>query len=183
VTVATTGAQFCQGPLPVVLPLLALVLGRPASGGGWLIAAFSIGGLLGALASDRLIGRLSTRRVLVGSFTGMAAFLALLAVTPSFPAGLAIAVVAGIADGPSLAATLTVRQSTVPANRYAQVQATASSLKIAAFSAGSAAAGLLTGVLTARELIAVLAVGQLLCTVPLLPSPAVRPRPDVIISH
>ena len=177
VTIATTGAQFFQGPLPVVLPLLALTLGRPASGGGWLIAAFSVGGLLGALASDRLIARLSTRPVLIGSVAGMAAFLALLAATPSFPAGLAIAVVAGIVDGPSLAATLTVRQGTVPANRYAQVQATASSLKIAAFSAGSAAAGLLTGLLTARELIAMIAVGQLLCTVPLLSARAVGARP------
>lgn len=177
VTVATTGAQFFQGPLPVVLPLLALALGRPASGGGWLIAAFGIGGLLGALASDRLIGRLSTRLVLIGSFTGLALFLALLAVTPSFPVGLAIAVVAGVVDGPSLAATLTVRQGTVPANRYAQVQATAASLKIAAFSAGSAAAGLLTGVLTARELLALLAVGQLLCTAPLLFARVIRPRP------
>jgi MFS family permease len=168
VTVATTGGQFFQGPLPVLLPLLAIALGHPASSGGWLIAAFSIGGVLGALVSDRLIDRLSTRTVLIGSLTGIAAFLALLAVTPSFPGCLAVAVAAGIADGPAFAATLTVRQGAVPADRYAQVLTTAASLKIAAFSAGSAVAGLLTGLLTVKELIALLAVGQLLCTVPLL---------------
>lgn len=170
-TVATTAGQFFQGPLPVLLPLLAIALGRPASSGGWLIAAFSIGGVLGALVSDRLIVRLSTRTVLIASLTGLAAFFALLAVTPSFPGCLAVAVAAGIADGPAFAATLTVRQGAVPADRYAQVLTTAASLKIAAFSAGSAAAGLLTGLLTVKELIGLLAVGQLLCTVPLLSAP------------
>jgi hypothetical protein len=81
---------------------------------------------------------------------------------------LAVATAAGIADGPSLAATLTVRQVSVPPDRYAQVLATAASLKIAAFSAGSAAAGLLTGVLTVRELLIGLAAGQLLSALPLL---------------
>jgi MFS family permease len=168
VTLATTAGQFFQGPLPVLLPLLAVALGRPPSQGGWLLTAFSAGGLGGALASDRLIARWTTRLVLIGSLAGLGAFLALLAVTPSFLACLAVATAAGIADGPSLAATLTVRQVSVPPDRYAQVLATAASLKIAAFSAGSAAAGLLTGVLTVRELLIGLAVGQLLSALPLL---------------
>jgi predicted MFS family arabinose efflux permease len=168
VTLATTAGQFFQGPMPVLLPLLAVALGHPASQGGWLLTAFSAGGLSGALASDRLIARWTTRLVLIGSLAGLGAFLALLAVTPSFLACLAVATAAGIADGPSLAATLTVRQVSVPPDRYAQVLATAASLKIAAFSAGSAAAGLLTGVLTVRELLIGLAAGQLLSAFPLL---------------
>ena len=167
-TVATTAGQFFQGPLPVLLPLLAVALGRPASGGGWLLTAFSAGGLAGALASDRLIARWHTRPVLIGSLAGLAALLALLAGAPSFWVCLAVAAAAGVADGPSLAATLTVRQVSVPPDRYAQVLATAASLKIAAFSAGSAAAGLLTGVLTVRELLIGLAAGQLLSALPLL---------------
>jgi MFS family permease len=168
VTVATTAGQFFQGPMPVLLPLLAVALGRPASEGGWLLTAFSVGGLGGALASDRLIARWKTRLVLIGSLAGLGALMALLAVTPSFWACLAVAMAAGIADGPSLAATLTVRQVSAPPERYAQVLATAASLKIAAFSAGSAAAGLLTGVLTVRELLIGLAAGQLLSAIPLL---------------
>jgi predicted MFS family arabinose efflux permease len=171
VTASTTAGQFFQGPLPVLLPLLAVALGRPASNGGWLLAAFSAGGLLGALASDRLIARLRTRPVLIGSLAGLAAFLALLAVTPSFPGCLAAAAAAGRAAGPALAATLTVRQFAVPQDRYAQVLSTAASLKIAAFSAGSAAAGLLTGVLTVRELLIGVAAGQLLSAAPLLSAP------------
>jgi len=171
VTVATTAGQFFQGPLPVLLPLLAVALGRPASGGGWLLTAFSAGGLAGALASDRLIARWHTRPVLIGSLAGLAALLALLAGAPSFWACLAVAAAAGVADGPSLAATLTVRQVSVPPDRYAQVLATAASLKIAAFSAGSAAAGLLTGTATVRELLLGLAAGQLLSAAVLLRAP------------
>jgi hypothetical protein len=168
VTVATTAGQFFQGPLPVLLPLLAIALGRPASAGGWLLTAFSVGGLAGALASDRLIARWSTRLVLLGSLAALGALLAVLAAPLSFAACLLVAALAGLADGPALAATLTVRQGNVPPDRYAQTLATASSLKIAAYSAGSALAGLLTGVLTVRQLILGLACGELLSAAPLL---------------
>jgi hypothetical protein len=113
--------------------------------------------------------------LLGGSLAGIALFLALLALAPSFWACLPVAAAAGFADGPALAATLTVRQGTVPPGRYAQVIATAASFKIAAYSAGAAAAGLLTGVLTIRELLLGLAAGQLLSAVPLLPAAAVLP--------
>jgi MFS family permease len=168
VTIATTAGQFFQGPLPVLLPLLAIALGRPASGGGWLLTAFSAGGLAGALASDRLIARWSTRPVLLGSLAGLGGLLAVLAAPLSFAACLLVAVLAGVADGPALAATLTVRQVNVPRERYAQTLATASSLKIAAYSAGSALAGVLISVLTVRQLLVGLAAGQLLSAVPLL---------------
>jgi MFS family permease len=140
----------------------------PASGGGWLLTAFSVGGLAGALASDRLIARWSTRPVLLGSLAGLSALLAVLAAPLSFAACLFVAALAGVADGPALAATLTVRQGNVPRDRYAQTLATAASLKIAAYSAGSALAGLLIGVLTVRQLILGLACGQLLSAAPLL---------------
>jgi MFS family permease len=183
VTIATTAGQFFQGPLPVLLPLLAIALGRPASAGGWLLTAFSVGGLAGALASDRLIARWSTRLVLLGSLAALGALLAVLAAPLSFAASLLVAALAGLADGPALAATLTVRQGNVPADRYAQTLATASSLKIAAYSAGSALAGLLTGVLTVRQLILGLACGELLSAAPLLlprrPKPLMSNEPVV----
>jgi MFS family permease len=174
VTMATTAGQFFQGPLPVLLPLLAIALGRPATAGGWLLTTFSVGGLAGALASDRLIARWSTRLVLLGSLAGLGALLAVLAAPLSFAACLVVAAFAGVADGPALAATLTVRQGNVPRERYAQTLATASSLKIAAYSAGSALAGVLIGVVTIRQLMLGLAGGQLLSAVPLLL--ARRPR-------
>jgi hypothetical protein len=45
----------------VRLPLLAIAVGRPASGGGWLLTAFSVGGLAGLLT-----GVLTVRQLILG---------------------------------------------------------------------------------------------------------------------
>jgi hypothetical protein len=95
-------------------------------------------------------------------------FLAALAAAPGFDPALGLAVLAGAADGPILAATLAVRQRTVPADRYAQTAATAASLKTGAYALGAAVAGLLAGALTARQLMLVIGIGQLLALVPFL---------------
>ncbi|HSZ39101.1 MAG TPA: MFS transporter [Trebonia sp.] len=168
VSVATTVAQFFQGFLPVICPLLALALREPESGGGWLLTALSAGGLAGALASERLLTWRSARWVLVVSLASMGVFLVLMAVTPVFWACVVFAVAAGLAEGPSLTATLDVRQRETPPGRYAQVTATAASLKTGAYALGAAAVGLASGALTARELMALAAAGQLLAACPLL---------------
>jgi MFS family permease len=132
---------------------LAAVLVLAGRVPGWLLAAFTL--LAGASAP-----------VLTGGYSSLVPLVvprAALARANSLDAA------GGVADGPALAATLTVRQGNVPGDRYAQTLATASSLKIAAYSAGSALAGLLTGVLTVRQLILGLACGQLLSAAPLLP--------------
>jgi MFS family permease len=142
-------------------------VGQPGIGGpGYrlLVAAFTVPTLLAGPVLGAYLDRLRRRRPL---FTLSQA---LLAVVPSLWAGLPAAAAAGIADGPALAATLTVRQGTVPPDRYAQVLSTASSFKVAAYSAGSAAAGLLAGVRGVRELVLALAAGQLLSAAPLLRS-------------
>jgi MFS family permease len=176
-SVTTAGAvgQFFQGPLPVVLPLLAVALGRTTSGGGWLLTALSAGGLVGSLLSDRLLATRSGRFVLAASFCGFFACLAAMAAVPGFWPAMGLAALAGLADGPSLAATLSVRQQTVPPERYAQATATAASLKTGAYALGAACAGLLTAVLTARQLMLVIATGQLLAALPLLSSSAAVP--------
>jgi MFS family permease len=171
-SVTITGAigQFFQGPLPVALPLLAVALGRATSGGGWLLTALSAGGLIGSLLSDRLLARHSGRVVLAGSCCVFFALLAAMAAAPAFWAAVVLAALAGLADGPALAATLSVRQRTVPPDRYAQATATAASLKTGAYALGAACAGLVTGVLTARQLMLGIATGQLLAALPLLVS-------------
>ena len=95
----------------------------------------------------------SAPAVLIGAMAACGVFLAALAAAPGFDPALGLAVLAGAADGPILAATLAVRQRTVPADRYAQTAATAASLKTGAYALGAAAAGLLAGALTARELV------------------------------
>ena len=112
--------------------------------------------------------------VLIVAMAACGVFLAALAAAPGFGAALGVAVLAGAADGPSLAATLTVRQRTVPPDRYAQTAATAASLKTGAYALGAAAAGLLAGVLTARQLVLLVGIGQFIALVPFLDRQARR---------
>ncbi|HEX6449224.1 MAG TPA: MFS transporter [Trebonia sp.] len=167
VSISTALGMFFQGLLPVACPLLALAAGRAASGGGWLLTALSAGGLAGSLASERLLTRRSPRFVVAVSFAGMAVFLVLMAVTPDFWACVVFAALAGLAEGPSLAATLAVRQQEVPPDRYAQLTATAASLKTGGFALGAAVAGATAAALGARGLMALAAGGVLLAVVPL----------------
>lgn len=167
VSISTALGMFFQGLLPVTCPLLALAAGRAASAGGWLLTALSVGGLAGSLASEPLLKRCSPRSVVVASFAGMAMFLGLMAAWPVFWACVVLAVLAGLAEAPSLAATLAVRQREVPPDRYAQLTATAASLKTGGFALGSAAAGTAAAALGARGLMAVAAAGSLLSALPL----------------
>jgi MFS family permease len=180
-TIATTLSQLAQGLLPVTLPLLAVRLGHPATAGAWLLTAFSGGGLVGSLASERLMARRTALTVLVVALTVGGVFLAALAVTPDLGLGLGLAAAAGVTDGPILAATLSVRQRTVPADRYAQTAATAASLKTGAYALGAAAAGLLAGPLTARQLVLLVGIGQFLALVPFLFGRAEAPTDQPII--
>jgi MFS family permease len=165
-TIATTLSMLSQGLLPVTLPLLAVRLDEPTTAGAWLLTALSAGGLAGSLASGRMLAWRSAPGVLIGAMAACGVFLTALAAAPGFDLALGLAVLAGAADGPILAATLAVRQRTVPADRYAQTAATAASLKTGAYALGAAAAGLLAGALTARQLVLVVGIGQLLALVP-----------------
>jgi MFS family permease len=167
-TIATTLSQLWQGLLPVTLPLLAVRLDHPASAGAWLLTALSGGGLVGSLASGRLLARRTAPAVLIAATAACGAFLAALAAAPGFALALGLAALAGSADGPIFAATLAIRQRTVPADRYAQTAATAASLKTGAYALGAAAAGLLAGALTARQLVLLVGIGQLLALAPFL---------------
>lgn len=167
-TIATTLSQFTQGMLPIALPLLAVSLGHPTSAGAWLLTALSVGGLAGSLASERLLARRTAPAVLVVALAAGGACLGALAATPGFGVALGVAVLAGIADGPLFAATLHIRQRAVPPDRYAQTAATAASLKTGAYALGAAVAGLLAGVLAARQLVLLVGIGQFVALVPFL---------------
>jgi MFS family permease len=180
-TIATTLSQLSQGLLPVTLPLLAVRLGHPVSAGAWLLTALSAGGLAGSLASGRLLAWRTAPAVLIAAMAACGAFLAALAAAPGFDPALGLAVLAGAADGPILAATLAVRQRTVPADRYAQTAATAASLKTGAYALGAVVAGLLAGALTARQLMLLIGIGQLLALVPFLGRRAMSPARRLLL--
>jgi MFS family permease len=179
-TISTTVGQFAQGMLPVTLPLLAVELGHSTAAGAWLLTALSAGGLAGSLASHRLLARWSPRAVLLSATACFGACLAAVAAMPDLGLALGLAVLAGLAEGPTLAATLTVRQQSVPPNRYAQISATAASIKTGSYALGAAAAGLLASTLTGRQLVLAIAAGLALSLAPLLPPVhnADRPSPQ-----
>lgn len=167
-TIATTVSQFAQGLLPVALPLLAVRLGHPDSAGAWLLTALSAGGLAGSLAGGWLLARCTAPAVLVTATAVCGACLAAVAAAAGFGPAMGLAALAGVTDGPILTSTLAIRQHTVPPGRYAQVVATAASLKTGAYALGAAAAGLLAAALSARQLVLLAGIGQLAALVPFL---------------
>ena len=98
----------------------------------------------------------------------------------AFAVMLVLVAVAGLADGPALAATFAVRQQRVPASLHGQVFTTAVSLKVGAFSLGAAAAGpLVVGIGPASTIavaacvqFAAVAAGVALMRLPALPARA-----------
>jgi predicted MFS family arabinose efflux permease len=167
-TATTTLGQFAWGLLPVTLPLLAIQLGYRAAAGGWLLCAVSGGALIGAIVSERLLSRRSPRAIIIAAMAGTGFSLAALAIMPGLGPAIPLAVLAGIADGPVLAATFSVRQQCVPAHRYAQFSATSASIKTGSYAIGAATAGLLSTSLTARQLVLTAAGIQLLAFLPML---------------
>jgi MFS family permease len=157
-TAATTIAQLGQGLLPVALPLFARQLGHPAANGAWLLSLLGAGALAGALVSERLLRRWQPVTVMACAIAAEAICLAGLSASPNLPVALPIAALAGLGDGPLLAATLGVRQGSVPSHRYAQVVASAASLKTGAYALGTAITGLLAAVCDARQLVLLAAV-------------------------
>ncbi|MEV4621535.1 MFS transporter [Asanoa sp. NPDC049573] len=149
-TAATTLGHAAQGLLPVTFPLLAIHFGHPAAHGAWFLTALSAGSLAGALGSARLLVRHQPVPVLAGALATLGIALAGMAAAPTLPVALAIAVVGGVAIGPMLAATLAVRQQSVPSGRYGQVVATAASIKVGAYALGAAATGPVLGWLPPR---------------------------------
>ncbi|MEV0719944.1 MFS transporter, partial [Asanoa sp. NPDC050611] len=166
-TAATTVGYAAQGLLPVGFPLLAIHFGHPAAHGAWFLTAMSAGSLVGAVASARLLRRFAPIPVLAASLALLGTALATVGMAPNLPVALAVATVGGVATGPMLAATLAVRQQSVPARRYGQVVATAASIKVGAFALGASATGLVTGWLPPRGVLVLVGAAQLVALLPL----------------
>lgn len=160
VTVATTVSSGWFGLVPVAIPLLVSDMGHRRALGGLLFSVFAVGALVGSLTWTRLAGRF---REEPAAFVTMALFGAGFAGVAASP-GLTLAVItcalAGLVDGPMLAATLNLRQRWSPEHVLTQVFTTAASLKIGAFAVGSALAGSAESAVGARGMLALVATGQ-----------------------
>ncbi|MDQ1531561.1 MAG: hypothetical protein QOE37_1666 [Microbacteriaceae bacterium] len=138
------------GALPVVAVLLALARGAHASGGGWLLTGFAIGGVTGALlitvpAVTRRLARFPARWVMACGFSLTGLFTLVAAFTPGFALTFVALMLAGLPDAPGVSAMLRIRQEESPDTVRAQVFIVAAGLRVATASIGAALVGVLAG--------------------------------------
>jgi MFS family permease len=165
ITVATTVSMGFFGMVVLAFPLFAHELGHRRAAGGLLFSVLAIGALAGSVLWTRIAGRFAEEPA---AFVTMALFgLALGAVglTPNLALALVVTAVAGFFEGPLLAVTLNLRQRCAPVHLRTQVFTTAASLKIGAFSIGSAVAGAAAAGLGPRGMLALAGGGQVLSIV------------------
>jgi predicted MFS family arabinose efflux permease len=130
------------GLLTVAFPFFALdELGAHRSTAGYMWAAFACGSAIGALTLVRLQTRWPPERVVLGAITLVGCVMLLWPLAPTLLVALLLIALAGLADGPGLAATFGARQRWTPPELLGQIFTTAASLKVGAFAVGAACAG------------------------------------------
>ncbi|MFI8103363.1 MFS transporter [Streptomyces sp. NPDC086023] len=139
ITSATSLAFLGLGALTTTAVLLADRLGGGSGSGSVLMTAFAVGALTGALGLTRL--SLPAGRLAEYAMTGTGLALVAASWAPSLPVAAALFAVAGVCDGPLLAATLRIRADHAPDGAREQVFTLGAGLKMTAASAGAAAAG------------------------------------------
>jgi predicted MFS family arabinose efflux permease len=171
-----------MGLLAVGFPLFAVEhLGAERSDAGYMWAAFAVGSTIGALGLMRLQSRFPPWRIVVGALPVFGALMLTWPLAGSLPVALVLIAVAGLADGPALAATFATRQQLVPSSLHGQVFTTAAGLKVGAFATGAALGGPIATGLGSADAIAIAATAQIAAAavgLALMRMPARRPAPQ-----
>jgi MFS family permease len=141
VTVSGTLNLAGLGLLTVTFPFFAESVGAERSLAGHLWAAFAVGSIVGTIAAVGLQRRYPHERVVLLGLVALGALMFTWPLAGSAPVALVLVALAGLADGPALAATFAVRQRYAPRSLYGQVFTTAASIKVGSFAVGSALAG------------------------------------------
>lgn len=142
-TVATMLSSAGFAGFVVASPLVGERLAGSAAAGTVLLSALAVGSLLGAGALARCPWPGAPESLLVASTALLGAAFAVIATADAFALAVAAAFVAGVAEGPQLAAVFQVRHREAPEALRSQLFTTAASVKMSAFAAGSAATGAL----------------------------------------
>jgi predicted MFS family arabinose efflux permease len=166
ITVAAAIGLGGLGLMTVTFPLFAVEhLGGDRSDAGFMWAAFAAGSTLGALTLVRLQRRVPPERIVLAGYAIFGTLMLAWPLAGSLPALLALIAVAGLADGPALAAQFAVRQQVVPPSLYGQVFTTAAGLKVGSFAMGAALAGPVATGLGSAEAMLVAAAAQMVAAV------------------
>lgn len=142
-TVTTTLLMGFTGILLIALPLHMSSLGMPKSAAGYLWTAVEIGSVTTALLLGGVQTRLRSEYVVMLSVATYGLVLTTWPLAPSFAVLLPLAVVAGLAEGPTLPAMFAARQQYSPSALQGRVSTTAASLRVGASALGQATAGAL----------------------------------------
>jgi MFS family permease len=163
ITVAAAIGLGGLGLMTVTFPLFAVEhLGGERSDAGFMWAAFAAGSTLGALTLVRLQRRFPPHRIVVAGYAIFGLLMLTWPLAGSLGALLVLIAVAGMADGPALAAQFAVRQQVVPPSLYGQVFTTAAGVKVGSFAMGAALAGPVATGLGSAEAMLVAAAAQVL---------------------
>jgi predicted MFS family arabinose efflux permease len=129
------------GTLNVGFPAFAEAVHAGAHSSGYMWAAISFGSMASAFALRTPALRLAPWLLISVSFLAMAASVALWPLAHGLAAALALVMLTGALEGPSLVALLSVRQRLAPTHLRGQIFSTTTSLNLAAAAVGAAVAG------------------------------------------
>jgi MFS family permease len=139
VTLVTSIGEIGWGMVSVIAPVLAVALGADRGAAGLILAAVAVGALGGASLLPRLKAELLV--LIVAGMLVQATGLALLALAPNLPLGLAAAALAGAANGLTVATMFTARSRWSPPHLHSQVFTSAAGLRTGLYALGAALAG------------------------------------------
>ncbi|QFZ21875.1 MFS transporter [Saccharothrix syringae] len=145
-TVASVLAHGATGLLFIALPFRLVELGAGDDRTGLVWAVLEVGCVVGILATRRRLARWRPERVVFATTALHGGTLLLWPFAGHFGVLLGVALVSGVAQGPTLTAVITSRQRYTPGPLLGQVSTTGASLKIGAFALGSAVGGALVEV-------------------------------------
>ncbi|MFW6723168.1 MFS transporter [Streptomyces sp. MAR4 CNY-716] len=160
ITAATSLAFVGVGGLAPAAVLLADERGYPG-GGGVLLTVLAAGALAGALLAARRAPGLSDVRLAAVCLVGTGVALLGAAAAGPYPLCVALFALAGLCDGPLLAATLRIRADHAPPAVRTQVFTLGAGLKTTAGAAGAALTAAAASALSPTQLLAGLAALQL----------------------
>ena len=176
-TLTTMLSTGLVGLLVVALPVHAARIGARAADGGFVWAAIEVGAVAATVLISPRLRAVRPERVVFAGVGLFGTVVVLWPVASNFGWLVALAVLAGVANGPVLPAVFGARQRYSPGPLLAQVSTTGASLKIAAFAIGSAAGGQLVPWLGADRVLLVVGAGQLVAALAGRITTSGRPSP------
>lgn len=148
------------GLLVTALPWFVESVGSDRRYVGAVMAVFEAGALTSVFLLRRHLTRWLPERIVLVTVGLYGVSFALLALVGDLAWLLVVAVLAGLASGPTLVGLITTRQRYTPPDLLGQVSTTGASLKIGAFSLGALGAGPLLSVVSPASVVLVVAVLQ-----------------------